>query len=420
MKRWVWMTILCLHMGLAWSGEEASWKNKETAPFIEEIVKEGGESLIILTNGAILRLRPVMYYVQGLSDYIGKDTNSYFLARRKYDNVDEIKSNWDLQLDFVVGQPCQIVLPHEKWNDRYKSMWFAWVWDPFYKETYENIPIDKTSWRKVTHYTYYYDTIPLNFHDTSVNAAPLRATLYEHPHEKYFFQNSFPSSPRSFHYDKGHIVEAELLQFVDTIESVEENLIQFANSKIFANLREEMRWDVEDRVEVHYFNDGIYELRNLSKEGEVKQAVLSDPAFTDLRESAIYKTLQLERSEEQLQKNEIDAHELLYSSIATDYLAQAKLSLRFIDNINQKGKSFTPFSYKGQTAACSDYRPLNHAITRENLEMVNLLLQHDANVREGGSAGYTKEILCILKKEGAANERIKNMKKILKALRKKK
>ena len=221
-------------------------------------------------------------------------------------------------------------------------------------------------------------------------------------------------------------------------------------------------WEEEDAVKVLYLDEGIYEV---SKEGMAIRVVLSDPAHSDLRLHPIFKELEephvqpmhpfenLTDLQELLEKGQVKGEDVLYDAIFDHDLERAELAITYIADLNAPARQFrfyvhdnfgchcsprhNPYSvhYDGNKKnkwsrwVCRDAkdcfnsvcRHLNHAITREDLEMVALLLKHDAKPRISNSAGYAKEILTLMQENGSiSKERIKNMEEIMCILKEKK
>jgi hypothetical protein len=138
----------------------------------------------------------------------------------------------------------------------------------------------------------YLNSIPLNFYDTSVNKGPLRANLYEHPQEAAFYKDPWPNASYFADLSRAHVVEADLLEFIDILFSIDGNHLILKGSKINARIIGEIDsgWEIGKPVYVKYLDEGIYELSNKS-ESIKNHAYLSDAGYSDLRKFNIYPTL---------------------------------------------------------------------------------------------------------------------------------
>ncbi len=270
------------------------WSVKCCSPMIETVKCDQGEKYISLSNGVLLRLRPIFYYMVGWDD---TDDNEFHLFRKEFssvvdmfllprdrsypDHIEELAH----EIDFVEGQPCQVLLP----PSGYDKLFSKHLQKTYYRE-YEKIfnkkeSLDQWSW------TGSYQTIPLNFHDTSVNLGPLRVNIYEHPQNEVFFIDPLPNTTEMAHTKHAHLVEADLLEFRDTLKSIDlDGTIQFRDSEIYAQMRDDCEgrkvlqsFEVGDLISANYSEDGVYEIQNLSKNCNLIEVYLSDPGFSDLR-----------------------------------------------------------------------------------------------------------------------------------------
>lgn len=263
------------------------WTDRHESPVIEAVREDGRTKYIILSNGSVFRLRPVFYYIVGWDD---RDDNIYYLFRKEFSSVKDIfllpreRSSRDPgglihEIDFVEGQPCQVLLPppsydsnrtYQKVHNEREGM-IQWSWTGRYQE---GLAVS-------------YRTIPLNFHDTSVNGGPLRANLYEHPQDERFFFDSWPSTTRHAYTAHAHVVEADLLHFQDVLGTIDLESFQLGNSQIHARIRDDSGdlegWEVGDEITALYLGDGVYEIQNLSRTSHSIEVYLSDPGFSDLR-----------------------------------------------------------------------------------------------------------------------------------------
>ncbi len=252
-----------------------AWNQRQYAPTIEEIHHDNGQMQVSLSNGALLRLRPTYYYMTGWDK---GDWNVNVIFRREFASIEELlalntqerKTGYrrlgpgQHYIDFVEGQPCQIVLPitHtwelEKMFDPHEELELWGIGGYFYTDEY---------W-----------LIPLNPHDTSFSQEPLRANLYEHPNDSSFFGDSHPSTTSMSFYAHAHLIEADLLQFEDVLEAN----FQLKYSRIYM-LPVEMEdadlplWEAGDVLKVRYLEDGQYDVVNLSKGKISLRVYLGDP-----------------------------------------------------------------------------------------------------------------------------------------------
>lgn len=278
------------------------WETHYSKGGINDVWIENGTMYIKLKHMTLFSLRPVLYYEIGWDE---GDSNCAGMFKKTFKSVQDIlalsgSSGWPPRdeprhhFEFHKGQSVAIFLPRVPYHDKEERLkkyarWLPDDWSPRWVKSY-NGREKQVQWSWIDTGTLSTTNIPLNYYDTSVNKEPLHVNLWEHPENKEFFKSSYPNSEISGFSSHSHLVEANLLEFTDIVQSIKGDTIDFLTSKIHArilideeNLRNIVSWKPDDVINLVYIGDGIYEAWNRMIDGYPLTVHLSDSIYSDLR-----------------------------------------------------------------------------------------------------------------------------------------